>query len=347
MIFVKAYAASAPDEILRPFSISRREPGDHDVLIDILYCGVCHSDIHQVRNEWRDSIYPMVPGHEIVGRVLKIGTLVKKFKVGDMAAVGCFVDSCRTCDSCMEGEEQYCEVHTASTYNGTEMDLISPTYGGYSNKIVVDEKYSLKIPGNLSLERVAPLLCAGITTYSPLRQWKLEKGQRLGVIGLGGLGHMALKLGVSMGAEVTLLSSSPSKEQDARRLGAHHFVYTSDSRAMSMQRNYFHLIIDTVSAPHDFNDYLPLLKKGGTMILVGIPPKPFQIDAFKLLSNRRRLVGSINGGIAETQEMLDYCGEYDIMSDVEVIRIQQINEAYERMLKADVRYRFVIDMSSL
>jgi len=347
MIATKGYAAQNATSPLGAFSFQRREPGPHDVTIDILYCGVCHSDIHQVRDEWGGSIFPMVPGHEIVGRISQVGSHVKNFKVGDLAGVGCFVDSCRVCPSCKAGLEQYCEQGMISTYNGYEKDGKTPTYGGYSNKIVVDEQYTLHISPKLDLKGVAPLLCAGITTYSPLREWKVGKGHRLGVLGLGGLGHMAVKLGASMGAEVTMLSSSKSKEADAKRLGAHHFALTSDTTVMSKYKNYFDFIIDTVSAPHDIHFYLQLLKRDGTMILVGAPPKPHEVPGFDLILQRRRVAGSLIGGIPETQEMLDYCADHNILSDVEVIPIQDINKAYDRMLKGDVRYRFVIDMASL
>lgn len=347
MIPVKGFAAQNATSPLGPFSFQRREVGSHDVLIEILYCGVCHSDIHQVRNEWGGSIYPMVPGHEIVGRVVRIGDHVKHFKVGDLAGVGCFVDSCRSCPSCQSGLEQYCEEGMVVTYNGLERDKKTPTYGGYSSQIVVDEQYTLHVSSKLSLERVAPLLCAGITTYSPLMQWNVGKGQRVGILGLGGLGHMAVKFAASLGAEVTMLSSSKSKEADAKRLGAHHFALTSDPGTMSKLNNHFDFILNTVSAPHDLNTYLQLLRRDGTMVLVGVPPTPPEVPAFNLIAKRRRLAGSLIGGIKETQEMLDYCAEHNIMSDVEVIPIQEINIAYERVLKADVRYRFVIDMSSL
>ncbi|CAA9244143.1 MAG: Alcohol dehydrogenase [uncultured Adhaeribacter sp.] len=347
MIPAKGYAAQNATEELGPFNFDRREVGGHDVLIDISYCGVCHSDIHQVRNEWGGSMYPMVPGHEIVGRISKVGSQVQKFKEGDLAGVGCFVDSCRTCASCQEGLEQYCEVHTASTYNGLEMDMKTPTFGGYSSQIVVDEKYTLKISEKLDLSRVAPLLCAGITTYSPLRQWKVGPGHKLGVVGLGGLGHMAVKIGASLGAEVTVLSTSPGKEVDAKALGAHNFAVTRHEEHLKQYRNYFDFILDTVSAPHDLNLYLSMLRRDGTMILVGAPPEPAPVACFSLIGRRKRLVGSMIGGIPETQEMLDYCAEHNIMSDVEVISIQDINQAYERTLKSDVRYRFVIDMATL
>ena len=344
---VKSYAAQNATAALGPFNFTRREVGEHDVQIEILYCGVCHSDIHQVRNEWGGSIYPMVPGHEIVGRVSKVGAKVSNFKEGDLAGVGCFVDSCRTCPSCLDDLEQYCEVHNVGTYNSTEMDRKTPTYGGYSNRIVVDENYTLKISADLDLSRVAPLLCAGITTYSPLRQWKISEGHKVGVLGLGGLGHMAVKLAASMGAEVTVLSTSPTKEQDARKLGAHNFVVTSDKSAVDPVKNSLDFIIDTVSAQHDLNFYLQLLKRDGTLILLGVPPEAPQISVFNLIGRRRRVAGSLIGGIKETQEMLDYCAEHQIMSDVEIIPIADINTAYERMIKGDVHYRFVIDMASL
>lgn len=335
--------ASAP---LGDFSFERREVGANDVLIDILYCGVCHSDLHQVRNEWGNSIYPMVPGHEIVGRVKQVGSHVSRFKEGDLAGIGCFVDSCRHCRSCEDGLEQYCENNLVMTYNGYEKDG-SLTYGGYSNKIVVDEKYTLKVPENLELSHVAPLLCAGITTYSPIMEWKIGEGHRVGIVGLGGLGHMAVKIAASRGADVTVLSTSPGKEQDARDLGAHNFAITKNEETMKELAETFDFIIDTVSAPHDYNLYLNLLKRDGTMILLGAPPAPAEVMAANLLFKRRRLVGSLIGGIQETQEMLDYCAEHNIVSDVEVIPMDYINEAYERMEKGNVKYRFVIDMSTL
>lgn len=347
MIAAKSYAAMNAATPLTPFNLQRREPSPHDVLIDILYCGVCHSDIHQARDEWGGSIFPMVPGHEIVGRISRIGAEVKKFKVGDLAGIGCFVDSCRKCASCREGLEQYCEEGCTQTYNDHERDKKTPTYGGYSSQIVADENYTLHVSQKLPLEGVAPLLCAGITTWSPLREWKVGKGHCLGVLGLGGLGHMAVKLGASLGAEVTMLSGSPSKEKDAKRLGAHHFALTSDEATMKKYKNYFDFIIDTVSAPHDLNSYLNLLKRDGTLILVGVPPKPLEFHAFGLIPKRRRIAGSMIGGIRETQEMLDYCAQHNIVSDVEVIAIKDVNTAYERMLKGDVRYRFVIDMATL
>ncbi|MDB5283250.1 MAG: Zn-dependent alcohol dehydrogenase [Bacteroidota bacterium] len=347
MIPAKGYAVPNATSVLGPFKFERREPGANDVLIEILYCGVCHSDIHQVRNEWGGSIYPMVPGHEIVGKVVKVGSDVTKFKTGDLAGVGCLVDSCRECTSCKQGYEQYCEVKFVGTYNSIGMDGKTPTYGGYSDKIVVDQSFVLKVSEKLSLDRVAPLLCAGITTYSPLREWKVGKGRRVAVLGLGGLGHMAVKFAASMGAEVTVLSTSANKEKDAKELGAHKFVVTKDENAVKAVKNYFDFIIDTVSAQHDLNMYLSLLRLDGTMILLGVPPEAPQVAAFNLIGKRRRLAGSLIGGIKETQEMLDYCAEHSIMSDVEVIPISEINNAYERMLKGDVHYRFVIDMKSL
>jgi alcohol dehydrogenase (NADP+) len=347
MIPAKAYAAFDPASPLGPFNFERREVGENDVLIDIKYCGVCHSDLHQVRNEWGGAMYPLVPGHEIVGVVSKVGSNVTKFKEGDLAGVGCFVDSCRTCDSCQEGLEQYCEVHNVGTYNSYERDNKTITYGGYSSQIVVDENYTLKVPENLDLARVAPLLCAGITTYSPIMQWKIGKGDRVGVVGLGGLGHMAVKIAAAKGADVTVLSTSPNKKQDALNLGAHHFTVTKDEATLKELRNSFDFIIDTVSAPHDYNLYLSMLKRDGTMILLGAPPEPSTVAGFSLIAKRKRLVGSLIGGIAETQEMLDFCAEHDIVSDIELIPMEEINDAYERMLKSDVKYRFVIDMGSL
>jgi uncharacterized zinc-type alcohol dehydrogenase-like protein len=347
MLQTRGYATGGPSSALEPFNFERRELGPNDVLIEILYCGVCHSDIHQARNEWDNSIYPMVPGHEIVGRVTGVGPEVTKFKEGDLAGVGCFVDSCRVCDNCKAGLEQYCEGHLVVTYNGTEKDEKTPTYGGYSSQIVADENYTLKIPANLPLANVAPLLCAGITTYSPLRHFNVGEGQRVGVVGLGGLGHMGVKLAAAMGAEVTVFSTSKSKEEDARKLGAHHFVVTKDPKNLEPLAKKFDFILDTVSADHDINVYLDLLRRDGVMVLVGAPEKPAEVRAFSLLTNRRSLVGSMIGGIRETQEMLDYCAKNNVTSDVEVIPIQKIEEAYERTVKGDVRYRFVIDMKSL
>ena len=343
-----AYAAPAANVPLAPFSIERRPVGPHDVLIESKFCGVCHSDLHQVRDEWGGSIFPMVPGHEIVGRVAEVGAEVTKFKVGDLAGVGCMVDSCRTCPSCQEGLEQYCETTgMVGTYNGREIGTGAPTYGGYSTRIVVDENYVLQVSEKLDLARVAPLLCAGITTYSPLRQWQVGPGHRVAVLGLGGLGHMAVKLAAAMGAEVTVLSTSPDKRADAEALGAHKFVVTKNADELKGVRNYFDFIINTVSAKIDLAGYLNLLRRDGTMILLGVPPEAPQVHAFNLIGKRRRIAGSLIGGIAETQEMLDFCAEHNIMADIELIDMQDINEAYERMLQGDVKYRFVIDLATL
>jgi uncharacterized zinc-type alcohol dehydrogenase-like protein len=347
MSATRAYAAQSATSPLAPWSLDRREPTPHDVQIDILYCGVCHSDLHTVRDEWGGTVFPAVPGHEIVGRVTKVGDHVKRFKVGDLAAVGCLVDSCRHCSNCKEGLEQYCLNGWVGTYNGKDKYSGGVTYGGYSKQIVVTEDFVLTISDKQPLEAVAPLLCAGITTYSPLRHWNVGKGQKVGVLGLGGLGHMGVKLAASFGAEVTMLSHSPSKEADAKRLGAHNFVLTKDESQVKKMAGYFDFILDTVSAEHDYNMYLSLLKTGGTMVCVGAPPTPAQIPAFNLIFQRRSLAGSLIGGIPETQEMLDYCAANNIVSDVEVIDIKDINEAYERMLKGDVKYRFVIDMATL
>src|SRR5437867_1513423 len=347
MLPTRGYATKGPTSTLEPFSFERRDPGPHDVLIEILYCGICHSDIHQARDEWGGSIYPMVPGHEIVGRVTRVGSQVKRFKTGELAAVGCFVHSCRVCESCKAGLEQYCEVHLVLTYNGTEKDEKTPTYGGYSSQIVVDEIYALKISPKLPLANVAPLLCAGITTYSPLRHFKVSPGQRVGVVGLGGLGHMAIKLAAARGAEVTVFSTSKTKEQDARRLGAHGFVVSLDPKNLDALANRFNFILDAVSAPHDLNAYLRLLRRDGVLTLVGAPPKPLEVHPFSLIPKRRTLAGSSIGGIRETQEMLDYCAAKNITSDVEVIPVQQVEAAWERTIKGDVRYRFVIDMKTL
>jgi uncharacterized zinc-type alcohol dehydrogenase-like protein len=347
MLQTKGYAAHSPTDSLQPFNFERRDLGANDILIEIAYCGVCHSDIHQVRDEWGGSVYPMVPGHEIVGRVAQAGANVTKFKEGDYAGVGCFVDSCRECVNCREGEEQFCVKQAAMTYNGTEMDRQTPTFGGYSSQIVVDEKYGLKINDTENLAGVAPLLCAGITTYSPLKRFNVQKGQKVGIVGLGGLGHMGVKLAASMGADVTVFSTSPSKEADARKLGAHNFVVTKNPENMAQIAGTYDFMLDTVSADHDLNMYLNLLKRGGAMVLVGAPENPAPVSAFSLIGGNKTLAGSMIGGIAETQEMLDYCAENKILSEVEVIPIQRIDEAYERTVKSDVRYRFVIDMNSL
>lgn len=346
MFPVNAYAAATAKDPLKPMQIQRREPGPNDVLIDIHYCGVCHSDIHQARDEWGGSIFPMVPGHEIAGKVSKVGSEVKNFKVGDSVGVGCMVDSCRECDCCEQHLEQFCDKGAVYTYNAKEKDG-TPTYGGYSTQVVVDEKYVLRMPANLPLDKAAPLLCAGITTYSPLRHWKVKKGDQVGVIGLGGLGHMAIKLAAAMGAEVTVFSTSASKKADAIKLGAKHFVNTKEPDALKNLANHFDFIINTASGVTDLNQYINLLKLDSTMVLVGVPEKPAALGAGTLIGRRRAVAGSLIGGIKETQEMLDFCGKNNITSDIEIIPIDKINEAYERMLKGDVHYRFVIDINSL
>jgi len=343
----KAYATTSPRSPLGPFEIERREPREHDVVIEIAYCGVCHSDIHQARDEWGGSIFPMVPGHEIAGKVTKVGRRVEKLQEGDLAGVGCMVDSCRSCEPCRRDLEQFCERGAAMTYNGTEMDRKTPTYGGYSKQVVVDERFTLRVAPGADLSAVAPLLCAGITTYSPLRHWKAKPGDRVGVVGLGGLGHMAVKLAAAMGAEVVMLSTSRAKEADARRLGAQGFAVTSDEATFTKLRSRFDLVIDTISAPHDYNKYLGMVKVDGAMVLLGVPPTPAPVHAFSLIGGRKTLAGSLIGGIAETQEMLDFCAERRIGADVEVIPMAKINGAYERMMKGDVRYRFVIDLATL
>jgi alcohol dehydrogenase (NADP+) len=347
MLPTKGYAAHAADEPLKPFSFERREPNATDVQIDILFCGVCHSDLHIVRNEWGGTIYPCVPGHEIVGRVVKVGREVRKFKEGDLAAVGCMVDSDRVCPNCRAGLEQFCDQGVTLTYNSEDKHTGGITYGGYSKSIVVDQDFVLRVPDKLDQAAAAPLLCAGITTYSPLRKWKVGRGQKVGVVGLGGLGHMALKFANAFGAEVTLFTTSPEKTADAKRLGAHNVVISKDEEAMKQHDKSFDFIIDTVSAHHDLNAYLAMLKRDGALVLVGISPEEMRISAFNLVMPRRQMAGSLIGGIAETQEMLDFCAERGIACDIEMITIDKINEAYERMLKSDVKYRFVIDMASL
>lgn len=346
MIATKGYAAQSATSKLEFFNFERRDVGPLDVQFEILYCGVCHSDLHQARNEWGGSIFPMVPGHEIVGKVVKVGSQVKKFKIGDLAAVGCIVDSCRECENCKEGLEQYCYKGAVGTYNAKDK-AGAVTYGGYSNHIVVTEDFVLKVSDKLPLANVAPLLCAGITTWSPLRHWKVGKGHKVAVVGLGGLGHMALKFASAFGADVTMLSTSPNKESDARKLGANHFALLNDAKQMRELKSKFDFIINTVSAPHDYNQLLRTLDTNGVMICVGIPPTPIELMGFALLGNRRSIAGSSIGGIPETQEMLDYCAKHNITSDIELIDIANINEAYERMLKGDVKYRFVIDMATL
>ena len=343
---VKAYSATAAKSPLGATTISRREPTDHDVRIDILYCGVCHSDLHFARNEWGFTSYPAVPGHEIIGRVTAVGNAVKKFKVGDIVGVGCLVDSCRTCPECRAGLEQYCPDMTM-TYGSADKHLGGGTLGGYSQGIVVTEEFVLRIPANLNLAATAPLLCAGITTYSPLRHWKVGPGQKVGIVGLGGLGHMGVKFARAFGAHVVLFTTSPGKVADGKRLGAHEVVVSTDEAQMAAQAGSFDFILDAVSATHDLNAYFNLLKRDGNLTLVGAPEKPLPVAAFPLIMRRRSFSGSLIGGLPETQEMLDFCGQHNITSDVEMIRMDQINEAYERMLKGDVKYRFVIDMASL
>ena len=344
---VKAFGTEAADALLQQLRIERRKPTPHDVEIEILYCGVCHSDLHTARNEWHGTIYPCVPGHEIVGRVVGVGHHVSKFNVGDFAAVGCLVDSCRDCDYCREGLEQYCEVGNTGTYNSPDKYLGTQTYGGYSESIVVDENFVLLVPQNLDLAAAAPLLCAGITTYSPLKHWKAGPGTKVGIVGIGGLGHMAVKLAKAMGAHVVVFTTSASKFEDAKRLGADEVVLSKDKQQMKQYRGKLHFVLDAVSAEHDINAYLSLLRVDGSLALVGAPEHPLPVAAFSLIPYRRSFAGSMIGGIAETQEMLDFCGEHNIVSDIEMINIQQINEAYERLLKGDVKYRFVIDMASL
>jgi uncharacterized zinc-type alcohol dehydrogenase-like protein len=343
----RAYAAAAADQPLAPMWIERREVGPKDVLIDILFAGICHSDLHQARGEWNNSSFPMVPGHEIIGRVTRVGESVTRLAVGDIAGVGCMVDSCRECAPCKEGYEQFCLKGPAFTYNSTEMDRKTPTYGGYSSQVVVSEHFVLKVPAKLDPAAAAPLLCAGITTYSPLRRFNCKKGDRVGVVGLGGLGHMAVKLAAAMGGDVTMFSTSRDKEVDAARLGAKHFAYTKDETTFKKLAGSLDLIVDTISAPHDYNAYLGLLRARGVMAIVGVPPKPAEVAAFSLIAGNKSLVGSSIGGIRETQEMLEFCAAHDIVSDIELIGAAKINEAYERLPRGDVRYRFVIDGATL
>ncbi len=347
MIKTFGYAAQHATALLDAFAFERREPGPGDVQIEILYCGVCHSDLHTVRNEWKNTVYPVVPGHEIVGRVTQVGSAVTAFQSGDLVGVGCMVDSCGVCPDCQEGLEQYCPTFTL-TYNSLDPHTGQVTYGGYSNRIVVDQRFVLRAPKTLDLAAVAPLLCAGITTYSPLRHWKVGPGDRVGVVGLGGLGHMAVQFAHAFGAQVVLFTTSPGKTADARRLGADEVVISKSPDEMAPYANQFDFILDTVAAPHNLDDYLQLLKRDGTLCLVGAPQEPHPApEVFNLIFKRRQLAGSLIGGIRETQEMLDFCAEHGIVSDIELIPIQQINEAYERMLRSDVKYRFVIDMASL
>jgi len=346
----RAYAAASASSGLAPAAIRRRAPRPQDVQLEVLFCGVCHSDLHQVRNEWQNTmptVYPCIPGHEIVGRVTKAGSAVRRLKEGDLAAVGCMVDSCRNCSACRDGFEQFCEAPATFTYNSPDKHLEGVTYGGYSDSLVVDEAFALRVSDRLDPAGTAPLLCAGITTYSPLRHWNVREGQKVGVVGLGGLGHMAVQFASAFGARVVVFTTSPGKAEDAVRLGAHDVVVSKNAAEMQKHQGSFDFILDTVSAPHDLNAYLELLKRDATLTLVGAPEAPVPLGVFSLLFRRRRLAGSIIGGIRETQEMLDFCAEHGITSDVEVIPIQKVNEAYDRLLKGDVKYRFVIDMASL
>ncbi|TFZ49070.1 NAD(P)-dependent alcohol dehydrogenase [Serratia proteamaculans] len=348
MNITHAYAAHDAKSALVPFDYTPRALRDHDVQINVLFCGVCHSDLHQARNEWSNTIFPVVPGHEIVGRVSAVGSHVSRYQVGDLVGVGCMVDSCRSCPSCEEGLEQYCENGFTGTYNGQDRQTGAITYGGYSTAMTVDQDFVLRVPENLDPAGVAPLLCAGITTYSPLRQWGAGPGKKVGIVGLGGLGHMGVKLARAMGAHVVLFTTSESKVEDAKRLGAHEVVISRDPEQMAQHTNSFDFILNTVAAQHDLNPFLNLLRRDGTLTLVGAPehdhPSP---QVFNLIMKRRRIAGSLIGGIAETQEMLDFCGQHGITSDIELIPMQQINQAYERMLKSDVKYRFVVDINSL
>jgi alcohol dehydrogenase (NADP+) len=349
MYKAKAYSAASPTSPLESATIPRRDPTENDVQIEILFCGICHSDLHQVRNEWSGvmpTVYPCVPGHEIVGRVTKVGSAVKKFKHGDLVAVGCMVDSDRTCPECQAGLEQFCPNFTL-TYNFPDKHLGGVTYGGYSDSIVVDERFVLRVPSNLNLAGAAPLLCAGITTYSPMHHWGVTKGKKVGIVGLGGLGHMGVKFAHALGAHVVVFSTSPSKKDDALRLGADEVVISRNADEMQKHASGFDFILDAVSADHDINAYLNLLRRDGHIVMVGAPEKPLAVSVFSLIMGRRSISGSPIGGIAETQEMLDFCGKHNITSDVEVIPIQKVNEAYERLLKSDVKYRFSIDMASL
>ena len=344
---IKAFGTEAAAAPLNQLNINRRIPTPHDVEIEILFCGVCHSDLHTARNEWHGTTYPCVPGHEIVGKIVSVGEHVTKFKAGDIGAVGCMVDSCRECEYCKEDLEQYCVPGATQTYNSRDKHLGTQTYGGYSESVVVDEAFVLKVPENLDLAATAPLLCAGITTYSPLRHWNVGPGKKVGVVGLGGLGHMAVKIAKAMGAEVIVYTTSASKVEDAKRLGAHDVVLSKDETEMQRYAGKLHFVLDCVSANHDINAYLNQLRVDGALALVGAPEHPLPVAAFSLIPFRRSFAGSMIGGIAETQEMLDFCGKHNIVSDIEMINIQQINEAYDRLLKGDVKYRFVIDMASL
>lgn len=349
MYKIKAYSAASATSPLARTTISRRDPTEHDIQIEILFCGICHSDLHQVRNEWSGffpTVYPCIPGHEIIGRVIKVGSAVAKFKPGDLAAVGCMVDSDGTCPECRAGFEQYCP-NVIFTYNLPDKHLGGVTYGGYSESIVVDERFVLCVPSNLNLAGAAPLLCAGITTYSPMRHWGITRGKKVGVVGLGGLGHMAVKIAHALGAHVVVFTTSPRKKEDAIRLGANEVIISGNAGKMQKHAGSFDFIIDAVSADHDINAYMNLLRRDGNLTLVGAPDKPLAVTAFALIMGRRSLSGSAIGGIAETQEMLDFCGQHNITADVEVIPIQKVNEAYARMLRSDVKYRFSIDLASL
>lgn len=348
MIKTIGYAAHSVSAALGPFRFERREPGPHDVQIEILYCGVCHSDLHTVRSEWQNTVYPVVPGHEIVGRVTAAGDEVQTFKTGDLAAVGCMVDSCRTCPDCRENLEQYCQNELTLTYNSPDKHTGKMTYGGYSNLIVVDEHFVLRLPEKLDLAAAAPLLCAGITTYSPLRHWQVGQGQKVGIVGLGGLGHMGVKFAHAFGSHVVLFTTSPDKTEDAKRLGADEVVISKNPDEMKKHVNSFDFILDTVAASHNLDAYIELLKRDGTLCLIGVPDTPHPSPGVaNLIFRRRKMAGSLIGGIKETQEMLDFCADHDIVSDIELISIQEINDAYDRMLKSDVKYRFVIDLASL
>ena len=343
MIEVKGYAAQKAKADLAPWTFQRRSLGPNDVLVEIEYAGICHSDIHQVREEWGEALFPMVPGHEIAGRVKEVGTSVTKFKPGMKAGVGVFIDSCRKCENCLKGENQYCLEGMTGTYNGYERDGKTIAQGGYSTAIVVHEDYVLKLPDNLDMAGVAPLLCAGITLYSPLKHWGAGPGKKVGIIGLGGLGHMGVKFAVAMGAEVSVLSHSANKEQDAKTMGAHNFILTKDETVFDKYKMHFDLLINSVSAPLDLNQYLNMLKLNGSIVMVGLSGQPYPIDAFQMLSQRRRIAGSMIGGMPETQEMLDFAGKHNIVSDIEVINADYINKAYDRVVASDVKYRFVID----
>lgn len=344
---IKAFGTEAAEAPLKELNINRRSVTPHDVEIEILFCGICHSDLHSARNEWHGTIYPIVPGHEIVGRVTKVGNHVSKFKVGDLAAVGCMVDSCRECEYCKDGLEQFCEPGSTLTFNSPDKHLSTQTFGGYSESIVVDENYVLHVPENLDLAGTAPLLCAGITTYSPLKHWKVGPGQKVGIVGIGGLGHMGIKIAKAMGAHVVVFTTSLAKTEDAKRLGADEVVLSTDPEQMNKHAKSLHFILDCVSAQHNIDAYLNLLRVDGTLTLVGAPMDPLPVTSFSLILGRRNFAGSPIGGIAETQEMLDFCAKHNITADIEVIGVNQVNEAYERLLKGDVHYRFVIDMASL